>query len=128
MRFRRHQQTTRQSQQRSGARHQLRLRSSLWFYDNNSTTSTTVTTPHPIKAKFSSSKSRLLFIFVAPVTQGLRHEKSSCISLTSNICESPSSCWSSLNPYNSDTVAEAQLTERQGTETLGVRLTKRLSK
>jgi hypothetical protein len=37
----------------------------LWFYDNNSTTSTssTASTPHPIKAKFSSTKSRLLFYF-----------------------------------------------------------------
>jgi hypothetical protein len=37
----------------------------LWFYDNNSATSTslTTTTPHPIKAKFFSSKSRFLFIF-----------------------------------------------------------------
>jgi hypothetical protein len=41
------------------------------------------TTPHPIKAKFSSSKSRLLFTFATPDTRGLRHEKSSCISLTS---------------------------------------------
>jgi hypothetical protein len=38
---------------------------------------------HPIKAKFSSSKSRLLFTSVAPDTRGLRHKKSSCISLTS---------------------------------------------
>jgi hypothetical protein len=35
------------------------------------------------KAKFSSSKNRLLFTFAAPDTRGLRHEKSSCISLTS---------------------------------------------
>jgi hypothetical protein len=42
-----------------------------------------LTTPHPIKAKFSSSKSRLLFTFVAPNTWGLRYEQSSCISLTS---------------------------------------------
>jgi hypothetical protein len=30
------------------------------------------TTPHPIKAKFSSSKSQLLFTFAAPDTRGLR--------------------------------------------------------
>jgi hypothetical protein len=54
------------------------------------------TTPHPIKAKFSSSKNRLLFTFAAPNTRGLRHEKSSCISLTSKNCESPSS-WRSLS-------------------------------
>jgi hypothetical protein len=37
----------------------------LWFYNNNSTSSTTAapTTPHPIKAKFSSSKSQFLFYF-----------------------------------------------------------------
>jgi hypothetical protein len=40
------------------------------------------TTPHPIKAKFSSSKSRLS-TFATPDTWGLRHEQSSCISLTS---------------------------------------------
>jgi hypothetical protein len=51
----------------------------------------TPTTPHQIKAKFSSSKSQLSFIFAAPNTRGLRHEKSSCISLTSKNCESPSS-------------------------------------
>jgi hypothetical protein len=49
------------------------------------------TTPHPIKAKFSSSKSQLSFTFAAPDTRGLRHEQSSCISLTSKNCESPSS-------------------------------------
>jgi hypothetical protein len=87
--------TTRQSQQRSGARQQLRLRSWLWFYDNNSPTSTSSTmaeptTAHPIKAKFSSSKSQLSFTFAATDTRGLRHEKSSCISLTSIFfCESP---------------------------------------
>jgi hypothetical protein len=30
---------------------------------------------HPIKAKFSSSKSQLSFTFAAPDTRGLRHEK-----------------------------------------------------
>jgi hypothetical protein len=40
------------------------------------------TTPHPIKAKFSSSKNQFLFTSTAPDTRGLRHEKSSCISLT----------------------------------------------
>jgi hypothetical protein len=54
------------------------------------------TTPHPIKAKFSSSKNRLLFTFAAPCTRGLRHEKSSCILLTLKNCESPSS-WRSLS-------------------------------
>jgi hypothetical protein len=39
------------------------------------------TMAHPIKAKFSSSKSQLSFTFAAPDTRGLRHEKSSCISL-----------------------------------------------
>jgi hypothetical protein len=57
---------------------------------------TAPTTPHPIKAKFSSSKSGLLFPFATPDTRGLRHEKSSCISLTSKNCESPSS-WRSLS-------------------------------
>jgi hypothetical protein len=32
------------------------------------------TTPHPIKAKFSSSKNRLSFTFAAPDARGLRHE------------------------------------------------------
>jgi hypothetical protein len=75
----------------------------LWFYDNNSTTSSSTTaaptTPHPIKSKFSSSKSQLLFTFAAPDTRGLRHEKSSCISLTSKNCKSPSSWRSLLNPW-----------------------------
>jgi hypothetical protein len=39
----------------------------LWFYDSNSTTSASTSTvptrPYPIKAKFSSSKSWLLFTF-----------------------------------------------------------------
>jgi hypothetical protein len=48
---------------------------------------TASTTPHPIKAKFSSSKSQLLFPFATPDTRGLRHEKSSCISLTSKIAK-----------------------------------------
>jgi hypothetical protein len=39
-------------------------------------------TAHPIKAKFSSSKSQLS-TFATPNTRGLRHEQSSCISLTS---------------------------------------------
>jgi hypothetical protein len=72
----------------------------LWFYNSNSTTSSSTTaaptTPHPIKDKFSSSKNRLLFTFAAPGTRGLRHEKSSCISLNSKNCESPSS-WRSLS-------------------------------
>jgi hypothetical protein len=54
------------------------------------------TTPHPIKAKFYSSKSQFLFTFCR--TWGLHHEKSSCISLTSKNCESPSSWRSLLNP------------------------------
>jgi hypothetical protein len=41
------------------------------------------TTAHPIKAKFSSSKSQLSFNFATPDARGLRYEKSSCISLTS---------------------------------------------
>jgi hypothetical protein len=41
------------------------------------------TTPHLIKAKFSSSKRRLLLTIAAPDARGLRHEQSSCISLTS---------------------------------------------
>jgi hypothetical protein len=74
----------------------------LWFYDNNSPTSTSSTTAaptmvHPIKAKFSSSKSQLSFTFAAPDTRGLRHEKSSCISFTLIFfCKSPSS-WRSLS-------------------------------
>jgi hypothetical protein len=58
---------TRRSQQRSGARHQLRLRSWMQLFDNNSTTSSSSTAaptaPHSIKPKFSSSKRRLLFYF-----------------------------------------------------------------
>jgi hypothetical protein len=57
---------------------------------------TTSTTAHPIKAKFSSFKSQLSFTFAATDTRGLCHEKSSCISLTSKNCESPSS-WRSLS-------------------------------
>jgi hypothetical protein len=34
----------------------------------------TPTTPHPTKAKFSSSKNRLSFTFATPDTRGLRHE------------------------------------------------------
>jgi hypothetical protein len=49
------------------------------------------TAAHPIKAKFSSFKNRLLSTFVAPNTRGLRYEQSSCISLTSKNCESPNS-------------------------------------
>jgi hypothetical protein len=57
--------------------------------DNNSTTSTSSTTAaptaaHPTKAKFSSSRSQLSFIFTTPDARGLRCEQSSCISLTSN--------------------------------------------
>jgi hypothetical protein len=52
--------------------------------------------PTTIKAKFSSSKNRLSFTFAASNTRGLRYEKSSCISLTSKYCESPSS-WRSLS-------------------------------
>jgi hypothetical protein len=59
----------------------------LWLYDNNSTISSSTMSAlmmaHPIKAKFSSSKSQLSFTFTAPDTRGLHHEKSSCISLTS---------------------------------------------
>jgi hypothetical protein len=57
---------------------------------------TAPTKSYPIKAKFSSSKNRLSFTFAAPDTRGLRHEKSSCISLTLKNCESPSS-WRSLS-------------------------------
>jgi hypothetical protein len=57
------------------------------------------TTPHPIKAKFSSFKSQVLFTFVATDTRGLRHEKSSCISLTLKNCESPSSWLAFLVEY-----------------------------
>jgi hypothetical protein len=46
-------------------------------------------TPYPIKAKFSPSKNRLSFTFAAPDTRGLRHEKSSCISLTSKKLQKP---------------------------------------
>jgi hypothetical protein len=46
-------------------------------------------TPHPMKAKFSSSKNRLSFTFAAPDTWGLRHEQSSCISLTSKKLRKP---------------------------------------
>jgi hypothetical protein len=49
----------------------------------------TPTTPHPIKAKFSSFKSRLLFTFTATDTRGLRHKQSSCISLTSKKLRKP---------------------------------------
>jgi hypothetical protein len=47
------------------------------------------TTPHLIKAKSSSSKNRLLFTFAAPDARGFRHEKSSCISLTSKKLRKP---------------------------------------
>jgi hypothetical protein len=47
------------------------------------------TAAHPIKAKFSSSKNRLSFTFAAPNTRGLRHEKLSCISLTSKKLRKP---------------------------------------
>jgi hypothetical protein len=41
---------------------------------STSLTTTAPTMPHPIKAKFSSTKSRLFFTFAAPDTRGLRHE------------------------------------------------------
>jgi hypothetical protein len=86
------------------------------------------TTPHPIKAKFSSSKSRFYLPFAAPDTQGLRHGKSSCISLTSKNCESPSSWCSLSNTWQFSLQShEAWLTIGKA-QTLGVRLTKRLSK
>jgi hypothetical protein len=99
----------------------------LWFYDSNSTTSssttTAPTTPHPIKAKFSSSKSRFLS-FSAPNTRGLRYEKSSCISLTLKNCESPTSwrslsntCQFSLQMHEARlTVSKAQNLGRQANE------------
>jgi hypothetical protein len=75
----------------------------LWFYDSNSTTSSLTTaaptTPHQIKAKFSSCKNQLSFTFAIPNTRGLRHKKSSCISLTLKNCESPSSWRSLLNHW-----------------------------
>jgi hypothetical protein len=49
----------------------------LWFYDNNSTTSTS-TTPRRLRL-FQG----LIIIFPTPDARGLRHEQSSCISLTS---------------------------------------------
>jgi hypothetical protein len=86
------------------------------------------TAPHPIKAKFSSSKSQLSFTFATPDTRGLRHEKLSCISLTSKNCESPSS-WRSLSNICQFSLQshEARLTVGKA-KILGVRLTKRLSK
>jgi hypothetical protein len=86
------------------------------------------TMPHPTKAKFSSSNSRLLFTFAAPDTRGLRCEQSSCISLTSKNCESPSSWRSLSNTWQFSLQShEAWLTVGKA-QILGVRLTKRLSK
>jgi hypothetical protein len=57
-----------------------------------------LTTPHPIKAKFFSSKSQLLFTFATPDTRGLRHEQSSCMSLTSKkIVKALVASWRSLS-------------------------------
>jgi hypothetical protein len=78
----------------------------------------------PEKAKFSSSKSRLLFTFAAPDARGLRHEKSSCVSLTSKNCESPSSwrflsntCQFSLQSHKARlTIGKAQNLGRQANE------------
>jgi hypothetical protein len=56
------------------------------------------TMPHPIKAKFPLPKVDYS-LFTAPNTRGLRHEKSSCISLTSKNCESPSSWLAFLVEY-----------------------------
>jgi hypothetical protein len=69
----------------------LRQQLGYVIVDNNSPTSTTstssttvaLTRAHSVKAKFSSSKSRLLFTFATPDPRGLRYEQSSCISLTS---------------------------------------------
>jgi hypothetical protein len=48
------------------------------------------TTPHPIKAKFSSSKKSIIILLLPhPTLGGLRHEKSSCISLTSKKLRKP---------------------------------------
>jgi hypothetical protein len=88
------------------------------------------TTPHPIKAKFSSSNSQLLFNFVAPNTRGLRYEKSSCISLTSEkIVKALVASWRSLlNTCQFSLQShEARLTVGKA-KILDVRLTKRLSK
>jgi hypothetical protein len=75
----------------------------LWFYDNNSTTSSSATaaptTPHPIKASFPLPRVDYYFTFAVPDTRGLHHEKSSCISLSLKNCESPSSWRSLLNPW-----------------------------
>jgi hypothetical protein len=62
------------------------------------------TTPHPIKAKFSSFKSQLSFTFAAPNTRGLRHEKSSCISLTLGV---------KMERIISDRPTDRRLTERK---------------
>jgi hypothetical protein len=93
--------------------HRLRLRQQLDYViiDYAATTM-----PHPIKAKFSSSKSRLLFTFAAPDPRGLRHEQSSCIALTSKSCESPSSWLTFLVEYLSTqfTVAWSSTNGSQG--------------
>jgi hypothetical protein len=59
---------TRRSQQRSGARQQLRLRSWLWFYDNNSTTSSSTTPRRPrrIRQKLSSPLPRIDYHLFLP--------------------------------------------------------------
>jgi hypothetical protein len=101
----------------------------LWFYDNNSTMSsstTAATMPHPIKAKFSSFKSWLLFTFTTPDTQRLLHEKSSCISFRkitkALVAGVPCRILDNL-VYS----RRARLTVGKA-QTLGVRLMKRLSK
>jgi hypothetical protein len=74
-----------------------------------------LTTPHPIKAKLSSFKNRLSFTFTVLYTRGLHHEKSSCISLTSKNCESPSSWRSLSNTYQFSLQShEARLTVVKG--------------
>jgi hypothetical protein len=87
------------------------------------------TTSDPIKAKFSSSMSQLLFTFATPDTRGLRHEQSSCISLTSKkIVKALVASWRSLSITCQFSLQshEARLTIGKA-KILGVRLTKRLS-
>jgi hypothetical protein len=129
--FHRHQQHG--DQQRLGARQQLRLWTWLWFYDNNSPTSassTTVapTTPHPIKAKFSLPRVDYYLLSSHPALGGSAMKNHPAYHWLQKFEKARVAGDPRWILDNSDTVAEVQLTDWQGTETFGVRLTKRLSK
>jgi hypothetical protein len=126
---------TRRSQQRSGARQQLRLRSWLWFYDSNSTTSSS-TTPRrqrrTRKKKLSLPLPRVNYHLLSPrptlggsaMNNHLAHQWLWIFFVKALVASwrfLSNTCQFSLQSH------EARLTVGKA-KILGVRLTKRLSK